>query len=977
MKDEKKRIKTIKILAFSCIGLMFGITLAAAFLETFESVAITLALLVAIGMVLLVRDIFVVFEKKFKSIEEIIDRVSGYAEVKYNKKDEVAYISAKFTPITGIEVASEFVDDIEYKKIMTELVSSPSDAGADIYMAARPEGWVRISTFENESYEFSMISDVSEYVSCRNIIKSLKYYDSDTGMLCRDAFIAKVRAVTETNRGEIGLVSLLINGVDKVTSFKGTSAADKVITKVAAFVKRFENPHNAFAGRTSTNEICLLLTDTYDEGCKKYADKLFRGLNEIVESMDNGEYIHIYCGYALFNDRESDAGAMISAADYAAYEAKTSGATAPVKFDQANYVIRAYDFKKIQVFNSVIAENRIDYHFQPVVDANTGDVFGYEALMRPHEINGIRLTPIETIKIAKEQNMSDKIEYLTMRNLLKYLSENLELFKGKRLFINTIPNCFITDDEYDALFEEFGNVFDRIIIEITEGSQITPESIDLMRKRYSSKRSLFALDDYGTGYANESTLLSIQPDFIKIDRSLVSGIENDPQKRHLVANLINFAKSHGIKTLGEGVETKGELEAVITLGIDYIQGYYTGRPNPVILPDIDSDIKNELLDINLKYVGYKKKVYRVESSEKIDVETLAVQGYTDIVIYTADAYFAGNPARSVNMRMICEDGYKGTIRMSDVNIFGLEGPVLTLGKKCDVTLEISGNNTFSYEGIRVPESSKFTLKGDGDLKIDVSSDDGTVFGGNYFQDFGEIYLEHTGNLNIYAETTNIVAIGGSVGGENSLIDISAGHVFAELRGVNTVGVGSVSGNVIVKLHGEKVSVDSAGRNVVAVGSMNGKTTVECETDVFTACAGDRCCAVGTLDGGCGSVVLNKGKYELSANAKNASVIGAVNGDVNVTINGGEYVLSCEGNDVTGIGGKQSRGNIEINGANMKLHTAASAELGIGTAEGKVVISAIDIIYDGRGKINATASNGEPLDIISIGENLVELHHKAV
>ncbi|MBQ8787380.1 MAG: hypothetical protein IJZ61_07080, partial [Oscillospiraceae bacterium] len=358
-------------------------------------------------------------------------------------------------------------------------------------------------------------------------------------------------------------------------------------------------------------------------------------------------------------------------------------------------------------------------------------------------------------------------------------------------------------------------------------------------------------------------------------------------------------------------------------------------------------------------------------------ETLAVQGYTDIVIYTADAYFAGNPARSVNMRMICEDGYKGTIRMSDVNIFGLEGPVLTLGKKCDVTLEISGNNTFSYEGIRVPESSKFTLKGDGDLKIDVSSDDGTVFGGNYFQDFGEIYLEHTGNLNIYAETTNIVAIGGSVGGENSLIDISAGHVFAELRGVNTVGVGSVSGNVIVKLHGEKVSVDSAGRNVVAVGSMNGKTTVECETDVFTACAGDRCCAVGTLDGGCGSVVLNKGKYELSANAKNASVIGAVNGDVNVTINGGEYVLSCEGNDVTGIGGKQSRGNIEINGANMKLHTAASAELGIGTAEGKVVISAIDIIYDGRGKINATASNGEPLDIISIGENLVELHHKAV
>ncbi len=977
MKDEKKRIKTLKILMYSCVAVMFAVTLVAAFLETFESVAITIAVLVAVGMVLLLRNIFLVFENKFRSIEEIIDRMAGYAEVKYNKTDETAFVSAKFSDITGIEVASEFIDDVEYKKIMTELISSPSDAGPDIYMATRPEGWVRISTFENDYYEFTMISDVSEYVSCRNIIKSLKYYDSDTGMLCRDAFIAKVRAVTENNRGEIGLISMLISGVDKVTSFKGTSAADKVVTKLAAFVKRFENPHNAFAGRTSTNEICLLLTDTYEEGCKKYADKLFKGLDEIVETMDNGEYIRVYCGYALFNDRESDAGTMLSAADYAAYEAKTSGAAAPVKYDQANYVLRAYDFKKIQVFNTVIAENRIDYHFQPVVDANTGEIFGYEALMRPHEINGIRLSPLETIKIAKEQNVSDKIEYLTMNNLLKYLSENIDLFKGKRLFINTIPNCFITDDEYGALFEEFGSVFDRIIIEITEGSQITPESIELMRKRYSSKHSLFALDDYGTGYANESTLLSIQPDFIKIDRSLVTGIENDLQKRHLVANLINFAKSHGIKTLGEGVETKGELEALITLGVDYIQGYYTGRPNPVILPDIASDIRDELLDINLKYVGYKKKVYRVESSEAIDVENLAVQGYTDIVIYTDDVCFSGNPARSVNMRLICEDGYNGTIRMRDVNIFGLEGPVLTLGKQCDVTLEISGSNTFSYEGIRVPETSKFTLKGDGDLKIDVSSDDGTVFGGNYFQDFGEIHLEHTGNLNIYAETTNIVAIGGSVGSENSLIEISSGRVFAEMRGVNTVGVGSVSGNVSVKLNGEKLSVDSAGRNVVAIGSMNGKATVECETDIFTACAGDRCCAVGALDGGCGSVVFNNGKYELSANAKNASVIGAVNGNIDVVINAGEYILSCEGNDATGIGDRHGSGNIQINSANMKLHTAASVELGIGTNGGNAVISALDIVYDGRGKINAVSSDGNELNIVTIGENLVELHHKAV
>jgi len=977
MKDEKKRIKMLKILAYSCVALSLAITVAAALLETFESVAITVAILLAIGTVMLVRNVFFIFENKFRSIEEIIDRISGYAEVKYNKKDETAYISAKFSAITGIDVASELIDDVEYKKIMTELVSSPSDAGPDIYMSARPEGWVRISTFENEYYEFTMISDVSEYVSCRNIIKSLKYYDSDTGMLCRDAFIAKVRAVTENNRGIIGLISIIISGVDKVSSFKGTTAADKVVTRAAAFIKRFENPHNAFAGRTSTNEMCILLTDTYEDGCRKYADKIYNGLTEVFKEMDNSEYVHVYCGYALFNDRDSDAVSMIASANYAAYEAKTSASAAPVKFDQANYVLRAHDFEKIQVFNIVTTENKIDYHFQPVVDAKTGEIFGYEALMRPHEVNGIRLSPSEAITIAKEQNVIDKIELLTISNLLKYLSDNIELFKGKRLFINTIPNCFITDDEYEELFAKYGNVFDRLIIEITEGSQITPGSIELMRNRYSSKHALFALDDYGTGYANESTLLSIQPDFIKIDRSIVSNIENDTQKRHLVANMINFAKSHGIKTLSEGIETKGELETVITLGIDYIQGYYTGRPNPVILSDISADIRDQLLDINLKNAGYKKMVYRLEDSSTIDIETLAVQGYTDIVLVSEEVNFKSNPLRSVNMRIVCEDGYKGTIRISDVNIFGLEGPVLTLGKNCDVALEISGKNTFSYEGIRVPETSSFVLKGDGSLKLDVSSDDGTVLGGNYFQDYGNIRLEHTGQLDIYVETSNIVGIGGGAGSEASSIEIVSGKFTTELRGVNIIAVGSVSGLADIEISGGDIALENAGRNVVGIGSMNGTATVNVQTDIRAVCSGNRCCAVGTLDNGSGRIVFGSGKYELSANAKEAAAIGALGGSVDIEINDGKYNIRCEGNDVTGIGDRTGSGNVQINNAQMKLYTAASMELGIGSGNGSAVISNIDVVYDGRGKIKATAPDGGELNIVEVAENLVELHCKAV
>ena len=891
----------------------------------------------------------------------MVDKIPGYAEVKYNKKDETAYISAKFSAITGIDVVSEVVDDFDYKKIMTELVSSPSDAGSDVYMAARPECWVRVSTFENEFYEFTAVTDVSEYVSCHNIIKSLKYYDSDTGLLCRDAFIAKVRSAAESQRGTIGLVSILISGVDRVSSFKGATAADKVVIKAASVIKKYENPHNAFGGRTSTVEMCLLLTDTYDDGCRKYAEKLLNGLSEALGSIDNSEYIRVYCGYALFGKEETDANAMLSAADYAVYEAKSSASSAPVRFDQANYVLKAYDFKKIQVFNTVVAENKLDYHFQPVVDSHTGEIFGYEALMRPREIDGVRLTPTEVITIAKEQKMNDRIEYLTLSNLLKFLSESISFFNGKRLFINTIPNCFIQDEEYEMLFEKYGEVFDKLIIEITEGSQITPESIELMRSRYSSKHALFALDDYGTGYANDSTLLSIQPDFIKIDRSLVADIDTDVQKRHLVGNMINFAKNHGIKTLGEGVETKGELETLISLGIDYIQGFYTSKPNPIILAEIASDIKNEIVDINIKNAGYKKKGIRIEGAQQVDITALAVQGYTDITAAHSEVLFTGDAMRSVSMCISCDDGYSGTISIENVNIFGLEAPVLTLGKNCDVVLDVKGSCTFGYEGIRVPESSRLTIRGSGNMKIDVNSDDGVVIGGNYLQDFGEIILEHEGVLDISVDTSNIIAVGGGVGGEKSSVEFRSGTVKGELRGINVIGAGAASGNVRVKNQGGKFSFDGAGRNVVGIGSFNGKAEIENNSDVKLVCAGDTCCGVGTLEGGSGRIVMNGGISNFTVNAKYATAIGAVSGRTDVVVNGGDYIISCEGNDAVGIGDSHGSGNVEIRSGRMKIRSAASAELCIGSDKGSSVIYSGNIIYDGRGMVRAYGPCGEVLE----------------
>ncbi len=960
MKNMKKKLKTFVILSYIGIVLLAAAVIFAAFTEYYKGAVITASAVVAAGVIIMLVNAFKDADDAGEMHDEILSKLNDHAEIRYDKKNDEAHIYGDFSGLTGLEITGEIVDETEYKKLICELISCPCDAGTDIYMSAKPETWLRVRTLDTASGELTLINDVSEFVSCKNIIKSLKYYDSDTDLLCRDAFISKLRSVIVAGHGTIGLITILVSGIDKVISFNGTAAGDRVISNVAAAVKRYENPHNIFAGRTATNEFCVLLTDIYDESCKKYADKFLSGA-EAALGEDGAGYARIYCGYAVFTEEENDVSNMMASSDYAAYDAKNTASGIPIAFNKEGYAISAYDFKKVQVFNNVIGENRIHYNFQPIVDAATGDIFAYEALMRPDEVNGIKLSPLETISIAEQQGMTSEIERLTFSNTISFLSENQDLFRSKKLFINSIPNCVLPDAEYSRIFDEYSGIFDKIVIEITEGCQITSDNLDILQKRYKSKRAQIAIDDYGTGYANESSLITIKPDYIKIDRSLISGIDADSSKQLLVGNMITFAKKHGIKTLGEGVETYGELETVISLGVDLIQGYYTSKPNAVLLIDIPEDIRNEILDINIRNVGYARKTYMLSNTEPIDIVNLAVKGYTDVEVKTSPVYISGDPMRAVNMRIHCEDGYNGTINITDVNLDGFDSPVITLGKDCEVMLNVEGSCYFSYEGIRVPDSSRFILSGNGSLNINVSGNNGVIIGGSYQQDFGKILLNMDGELNIDSKGDNIVGIGGGTGGKNSEVRIVSGEISANLRGPSVVGIGVISGNADIKIFGTKIGFESSGQNVVAVGTRNGNLSLECNAEITADCSGDNCCVIGTLEGGSGNVSMQDGKYDLAVHAKNSVAIGAMSGKTDVVVNSGYYRFACEGNTAVGIGDAFGSESITIVNGNFNIHIASGNEFPIGTKNGKTIIHSGNIYTDSIEEIRSVSPFGDPLE----------------
>lgn len=247
-----------------------------------------------------------------------------------------------------------------------------------------------------------------------------------------------------------------------------------------------------------------------------------------------------------------------------------------------------------KAFDLLIEKNLFMYFFQPIVSAKTGDIFAYEALMRTDK--SIGMNPLEVLAAAKEYNRLYDVEKATMFNVMERYKMERAKFGDKMVFINTIPGHFLNERDIEDFREKYGEYMQNCMFEITEEKSVSDEELDVIRKLCGGNN--VAIDDYGSGHSNIVNLMRYAPQVIKVDRFLVTDIHKDQNKQMFVRTTVEFAKMNNIKVLAEGVETSNELRMVIDLGVDYIQGYYTGKPNPEIAAEIPQEIRKEIIWAN-------------------------------------------------------------------------------------------------------------------------------------------------------------------------------------------------------------------------------------------------------------------------------------------------------------------------------------------------------------------------------------------
>lgn len=286
-------------------------------------------------------------------------------------------------------------------------------------------------------------------------------------------------------------------------------------------------------------------------------------------------------GIAIGN-ASTDGADLLRDADAAMYRAKDGGRNLVALFDE-NMQRRAQDHLDLAAgLRGALDNGDIEPHYQPIVDLSTGRVVGVEALARWRLATGKLVAPDSFIALAEEigliEPLGQHILRTACRDALAWSRSSPDPFM---LSVNVSPRQFTSGDLTSTVLTalaETGFDASSLHLEITETALMNVPSVQTTIGKLRKHGIKFAIDDFGTGYSSLASPRQLPVDILKIDRSFVSGITTNPQDRALITAAIDLARSFGLTTIAEGVETQEQLRELTGLDCELAQGYLWSRP---------------------------------------------------------------------------------------------------------------------------------------------------------------------------------------------------------------------------------------------------------------------------------------------------------------------------------------------------------------------------------------------------------------
>jgi diguanylate cyclase (GGDEF)-like protein/PAS domain S-box-containing protein len=443
-----------------------------------------------------------------------------------------------------------------------------------------------------------VFKDVTELRGMEREMIYLASHDALTGLLNRREFEIRLKRAIRSARGERrqhGLLYLDLDEFKVVNDTCGHLIGDEMLKQVTALLRARVRRNDVLA-RLGGDEFGVLLEDCPVAQARQIAEEMRRTLREFRFSYRDQMFeVGVSIGLVAIDSASSDIAQILAAADAACYVAKDSGRNRVHEYEIDDTAVseRYGEMQWVQRINSAFEERRFRLFYQliqPLGPEPGGEESGEllcEILLRMLDRKGQVIEPAAFVAAAERYHLMTSIDRWVVETSFAALAAAERGQARPVLFAINLSGQSLSDQSFLAFVV---SELDRhrvdprqICFEITETAAISKlGSAMIFLATLKAKGCRFILDDFGTGLSSFAYLRDLQVDFLKIDGEFVQDMDADRVKRAMVESINQIGHVMGIRTIAEWVENRATLEALRGMGVDYAQGYWLCRPQPLV-----------------------------------------------------------------------------------------------------------------------------------------------------------------------------------------------------------------------------------------------------------------------------------------------------------------------------------------------------------------------------------------------------------
>jgi diguanylate cyclase (GGDEF)-like protein len=516
----------------------------------------------------------------------------------------IVQASARATALVGTRrelsgaMLASFAADADQAALRNAIVDAEGDGegGNPVHVQARlktPEKdiWfelriVRVNAPGGAAELLAIGRDMSAQHATEEQLRHMATHDALTGLPNRLLLSDRMRMVIAHARRSgqgFAVATVGLDGFKKVNDGLGHPIGDAVLRQAAARLRKTLRDSDTLA-RVGGDEFVAVLPGTHAEAqVKLVTGRLLATFQTPFEVDGHTIYVGASVGVAIYPQHAEDEVRLVALADAAMSRAKDTGKARCVVYSAQQSGPPEHDISLEAAMFQAVREGEFQLYYQPIVDAGTRQIQGFETLMRwKHPTLGM-VPPSRFIPIAETNGLINLLGAWALKAACVQLKKFEEAAR-RQLYVsvNISPRQFRNDKFLDVLDDALA--FSRLrgeqlVLEITEGTlMIDPAHAETILTRMAERRARIAIDDFGTGYSSLAYLKRFPISVLKIDRAFIKDLPESHKDGAICNAVIDLAKHLGLSVVAEGVETEAQLAFLAQRGCEFIQGYLTGKP---------------------------------------------------------------------------------------------------------------------------------------------------------------------------------------------------------------------------------------------------------------------------------------------------------------------------------------------------------------------------------------------------------------